>query len=76
MGLEFVATRYELDPRLCGNSRLSSKFWTKHVSAWTASALRNYYLNPEIVYSHGRHRTMGSVLSSEEGHYVVLHEPD
>jgi hypothetical protein len=45
--------------------------------AWTASAIRNYYLDPEIVFLSAGHSDPGRVRLSQTGYYVTPHcEPD
>ena len=45
--------------------------------AWTASAIRNYYLDPEIVFLDAGHRKPGRVRLTQAGYYVAPHcDPD
>jgi hypothetical protein len=45
--------------------------------AWTASAIRNYYLDPEIVFLDAGHREPGRRASHPTGYYVAPHcDPD
>jgi hypothetical protein len=45
--------------------------------AWTASAMRNYYLDPTIVFLDAGHRDSGRVGITQEGYYVAPHcDPD
>jgi hypothetical protein len=47
-----------------------------HMRAWTASAVRKYYLDPEIVFLGAGHRDPAHALS-QEGYYITPHcEPD
>jgi hypothetical protein len=48
-----------------------------HMKAWTASAIRNYYLDPEIVFVEAGHRGPGHRHLTQAGYYVAPHcEPD
>jgi len=45
--------------------------------AWTASAVRNYYLDPEIVFLDAGNREPGSVRLTQSGYYIAPHcDPD
>ena len=41
--------------------------------AWTASAIRSYYLDPEIVFLDAGHREPGGVRLTQSGYYVAPH---
>ena len=46
------------------------------MKTWTMSAIRNYYLNPEIVFVDAGHRDPANVLA-REGYYIAPHcDPD
>lgn len=47
------------------------------MKAWTASAIRNYYLDPEIVLMHAGHSATGRVRLTQAGYYITPHcDPD
>jgi hypothetical protein len=48
-----------------------------NMRAWTASAIRSYYLDPEIVFLDAGHREPGRVRLTQTGYYVAPHcDPD
>jgi len=48
-----------------------------NMRAWTASAIRSYYLDPEIVFLDAGHREPGRVRLTRTGYYVAPHcDPD
>jgi hypothetical protein len=47
------------------------------MKSWTASAVRKYYLDPEIAFLRAGHRDPAGIPRTQPGYYVTPHcEPD